>query len=73
MPVTTRHQTGGLLAGSSSDRRDEAHEPVWDELESDVFVFEEESNDSGREGSDDADIDDDFEGTFNTIRGHTSC
>jgi hypothetical protein len=46
----------------------EGHESVWDEPESGTSEEE-----LGHEDSDHPEVDDDYEGTLNTIKSYTSC
>ena len=57
---------GGSFAVSSNEG--EEHEPVWDEPE-----FGASEEELGHEESDNPEVDDDYEGTFNTIRVYTLC
>jgi hypothetical protein len=58
----------GSFAVSSSDNEDEEHdESVWDQPESDAS--EEESDHE----SDHSEVDDDYEGSFYTIKGYAPC
>lgn len=55
----------GTLTGLPSSEEGEEQETVWDEPESAS------EGESDNEESDHPEVDDDYEGTFNTIKGYT--